>query len=1139
MLNYFIYINTNKMSLINDNERYYSANPNLLDKNGQSILNYLCIKKEKSKILNIIKKYGLECYVGSCKTHYNYNTLMLIINYELYEVLEIFMAYFSKTINFYHIAKNGLDIMDIAIINNNFIFAHQLLFKYEYKFKKIIKYSRDNYNTKDDIQSSLIKMHKEFTILDIICNLYYDKESEQIEDILIELINIYDTYPVFKTSFCYNVSLLYYACRHKYERLICKIIKKYNRKDIIAYETKMESINILIENNGVKLLKHILPIYDKSVYDQLLKKTCIENNVLFLCNIVDIIEEADSEGKYTKLTIDTIDEKNNSSIMLLIGLVNSWSRYNLYYKNILEILCRFNSMEYINCVIKYDNLKSNKNIDSSENIKNIKRRIRLNEECMFTDTLCTEDNLINIIDNNRIDIDIKKYIIKNCSFKNLNIIKILVFSLDKKYDFAISSLITRCKLIQKDVYIKTLKKIIDNDIYKSYERCVLMPYITWEICEYIYCKLKGKFHDNFGNMFVFEQIFNLFLNKNKKRIIDIDVFLNNACKYGFKIFNECLNNNKIYFTNKSILFILFENKIMFDDFEEMMIKLITNYNKLIDIDFIDNNKLFILEISKNNLAKLTNCILKTFNDCKLFYDNKSLLHLELDKQESINANYILNNRIKDCGLDIIYDGEIILYRLIKNNKIKNQYDVIIKTIFDNYLDICNIEYINKDDFTLLHYLLDNDMKEYVYKIISVIPEKCNINYIFKDKSILMKLVEKCKRDCVYNKIIDNIIDTTSSRNYISDDGNNIFKVILDSSYFRESKKIKLLKQTLSIYDGYVIHNSICKKLYDNKYFDILNKIYNDYKFNINYVFSLHINNINKNKERVMEYIKIFNDKIDFSQIINDKCIIEILLEYKIGITSFIKKGFLSGCSIDKIKNIVKICDLEDFKIIINCNSEYIIPDTIYELCINSMYYEKALFLLEIYGKDLKLNNTKYNFDKIDDKSYVFYIRLLDYDLNVDGWYRLLTDNIRKLKRSERRNLKEIEYNQGLLEKLDYIAKCGEYTSIIDIKSTLKSTTDELIKTKKEQVILEKTIEKQQMQINDLIKSTEKFKELIEILSGNQKGMGHFMESVAERNKTIHDALASKIDYISETISDKLLCDDSKTDEFLIEDCKDD
>ena len=255
-----------------------------------------------------------------------------------------------------------------------------------------------------------------------------------------------------------------------------------------------------------------------------------------------------------------------------------------------------------------------------------------------------------IINNNILNITIKRIIRNLQSFTNLNEIVLNFVSLDWLYLFDIINYYNRFKRIIKN---KQIKFRFVNENYKAYNKI----YVRYQNIDYYMEFFKNIFEPN-----VKQKVYLLF---------DNDV-INDVYKYtNYNILIDLFDINKYEILNN------------FEKFKKYNIyyTVLPNYKYKFKINKInDINRYFIID---NNLIKYV----KPNYIYKVKYLDDFNLYYQLFKIKHMNLNY-LNNYITNANdiINTIYDKDIRLYKIEFCSIIVNMYKYGVINIYEDIID---------------------------------------------------------------------------------------------------------------------------------------------------------------------------------------------------------------------------------------------------------------------------------------------------------------------------------------------------------------------------------------------------------------------------------------------------------------------
>lgn len=1015
-------------------------NPNIDENNKKNIIILiLLIENIGIDINNLIRNKGVDFDISlNFKSKERYNKIDKLKNtIKLYKSLIYILYYYIYFIKnperqFYDLIFNEIkEINKIEEINK--MYDNNIHYNIHYNLIRLI----------DNISRNIRKEQKERIekLLKIRINI---EQMENNDNIINKIIQ--DSFKNYKIYNIINIINDNYKSLIKYDNInlfninnMNEQLSEYNIYELENYNLRdNKTILIKSEKNNEKNNKRYIEFENINHYN-------LNNEYEIKKFKLDIIKK-DKDISENKIDNDLMDdlmdnimynfEFENNIMDLYLPLLKNLNMYNDEEINFNNIKLLINLPEYIDNIFNFNNIE-NENIKKFNIIyEKIKKEINNLKELFinFIETKYSEisisiknkiDNnqyfniniydeiideynyLFNIdvknIENNKDDIENINGLINNKRFYN-------IIKLDKNVDIEtkkefINNIIDE-KLFQY-VVINLLNKIKEYDFndYDFYKKCIkILEKITGSIPSKEI--LQGHINNIFEKItidsvkiIIYQDIHKIFYDIiNEKNIDNIDanleqiknimsIFLESyEFEYNYRSLNDIFIN-KLNVNDINKLENIFNIKLIEDngyniynkeEYNEGIIKIKDNnkytiYQKYISNDY--NNKIINEECFKINI-ELIEMLIKYGVDINV-----------KDRMNKMALDYILENKMY-----ILFDNEIILNRILKNNKIL-AFEKMIKIIKIDNMNNEKIK-INNDNgyqykMIINHQEILNSRLESLEEINGNIP--INIKYIFTIYTIIQniywyKLLNKEKKDKIeFNHyFFDNERGLENEWKKILNINNTIDNLTLDIIKNEELKKIKINNNSLNQSNKsnkYLIElNEIKKQLnnidliYNSKNINMRYYKKNKYENNINlffnHIFKEFYNNdnailytylwsfidSNKLQEKYLVHLRLFDN---FNDLLNKNFII---LDNKIKKFNNIEQFINEITNIEKyMKPIYDFIDMKNNSIILSEN-----PLLLFQ--INTCIHILSSFL----GSNLYVNLEK-----------IFYQELKNIKINTD------------------------------------------------------------------------------------------------------------------------------------------------------------
>ena len=702
---------------------------------------------------------------------------------------------------------------------------------------------------------------------DLLYNLYFKLEIPYFE--LNKVINNYIINEKYDINFL-EVNYMNNNC-------IVIFVKNNGWYIIPEYLFRISNFNYTIKNvNSIDLQPKLLPDYIK------------------ISNLGQLI-------KY----YDIIDNPISTVISLLYKKSNFWEQY------FLNIISNMNNIQFINKIQTLKSIYINLNDKIKIFLYNLYYKLYFfkNNNKYFnfilnnkteTERYLEYNNLLNITDNNKYDIDVVYNYCKQNSllFTNYkdNILPynslIILFMLNMLYS-SNDILMTFWKK-----YSTTYNNNINNNIIINNNN--LENEWTDNIKLYLskYCgviNIKNQIFDNFNKLYIFtfQEIINEFNLFTLKDPIYIYTQLKTIISRFYKIPNNQLNFNNYFLATKypDINYELYYNS--------------DNYN-------------YVYNIEENKYPKLNKLPNKLSSD-----EMSNLTFVNLQNIYSIIANDLINTLISSLNLNNGMISFLILWRNIINIRLYKQH-------IDYYNNISNNSKIknigNERELTLFYSItpcnlfLLNDFKnsfyEMFYKNSFIGSLNINSNNLYK----LLETIYNVKNNLL-NSTLDipkqNFYNLTITNNY------NINTII----YFSKNNKM-LIK-----YNNYYDTNSIISLIYKDKIINsqIQYEFYNNilylafYDINISFISNNQIL-INKNNYNYINYVNDINNNLIIT--LNDSIELNVTFNINLPIMLFYNNNTNLNYTNFNINKFILLNNFLNINNIDNDNN-ILIPDYIY------------------------------------------------------------------------------------------------------------------------------------------------------------------------------------------------------------------
>ena len=585
----------------------------------------------------------------------------------------------------------------------------------------------------------------------------------------------------------------------------------------------------------------------------------ITNQIDSLLEVIEILERKNARFLINELINDDINDlsQNNKYITALIDYLNflteskiQYNEYNFIDQNIIEI----------NKLLSYKKgLKLGKLLLYYFDAYPDKRPMILNILVSNNNIILNENEVKSLIDLYLLN----PYLIKN---EYYNIIeKFLdepIYPLNSETQIKLEHLLEYLKI---KIYIK--KYNIDDSVLKNYTLNNYYENIP-EIMKLLLIKTTNL--DNIANI-------KSFLNSHKSKDIQNSLRLEQN-KYIFYLFNIFIEYDKIMLANEALDLLLKNGDIKY--FNKCMDYLYNNYCK-------KNNESF-KNYCKN--AKIEDYLLENNNKyLDILIDNNTFM-----KEEKIA--FPLEKQPNDI---------LLLYNLIKNNKIHKEKNKALNDLFISYDKFNNLPNENKNLKNLIECYyknkeddMGNNRINYNYslhpKLIELLKSKKHF-HLFQDLKITFKAKVNIYNFCIKNKICT-----------LNDIINNYETIKINQKTKTDEDIIEKFKLLFNLFKEKDENNQIYKELYNfikNNYdneqniknalllidFNLSNKLFISYDnlLFLNIFFGYPIKTSNEKELKLLKLLSISNNKInilpfcsDFNNIfINNKYYQDIFEKY--------------------------------------------------------------------------------------------------------------------------------------------------------------------------------------------------------------------------------------------------------------------